>query len=124
MEAMENIPEISEQFEEAQWELNRANSRQEYEERIVHFEEIKTRYDAVMEQERVSKEVYERLGEEVPGLREAMNNAKEARLEQAKFIKDNANVCVENYRPKYGPPELPTVPDDPTKTCKKSEIEW
>lgn len=119
---MNIIPELSEQFEEAQWELNRANSREEYEERIVHFEEIKARYDAVMEQERVSREVYERLGEEVPALKETLDNAKTERENMQKFIKDNANVCLENYRPKYGPPTFPEVPEDPTKTCEKKDI--
>jgi len=44
-------------------------------------------------------------------LQDAFDNAKRERKEQATFIKDNANIEVEDYDPAQGPPELPEEED-------------
>lgn len=62
---------------------------------------------------------------DLPGLKTALDNAKEAREQLATNIKDEANVCVEKYRPQQGPPTFPEVPTgDATTTCNKTSIEW
>lgn len=123
-EAEEEMPDLFDAYDEAQWNLNRANSREEYEHFLEIFNDIEARYNSLSEKERIAREAFEQLDADLPGLKEQFEQARTQRIETAAYIKENANVCVEEYRPKDGPPAYPEVPEDATSTCRRTQVDW
>jgi len=67
-EVNEDKPELEATLEEAKYELDRANNRQEYEERRAIYDEAKTRMDNLNEKERIAQESYDELSGDIQNL--------------------------------------------------------
>lgn len=101
------MPMLVDEYDSAKYELDRANSREEYEYAREIFDEVKGRKDAAMEKQRIAQEAFDTLNVSVPDLKQAYDDATQARKDQAKFIKDEANIDVDEYDVTQGPPGLP-----------------
>lgn len=106
-EVAEEKPDIEAHLEEAKYELDRANNRQEYEERRAIYDEIKTRMDNINEKERIAQEAYDSLSGDIQGLLAEYEAKTEQREHWADEIQQKANITVDNYDPRDGPPMLP-----------------
>lgn len=62
--------------------------------------------------ETIAQEAYESLSGDIDRLKEEYDNATEAREHWVTEIKEKADIDVDNYDPRDGPPELPEEPQD------------
>lgn len=97
---------LKRELKDAEWALNNAKSQDEY----VHAREVyddvvgrSERLDAVLSEARKTMDELEGV---VGDLQKEYDDAKDARKEYAKFLRDN-NLEVEEYDPKEGPPREP-----------------
>lgn len=102
---------LEEELETAVYEIGRANNQKEYEKAERILEDVQTRYDAMMEKKNIAQAAFDTLSVDVPNLKQAYDDAKQAREDEKQFIKDNAGIEVDEFDPTEGPPTLPPVPD-------------
>lgn len=62
-------PELAEQLADAKYELDRANNRQEYEERRAIYDDVKTRFDAMTAREATAQEAFDALNGDIENLK-------------------------------------------------------
>lgn len=103
--------ELEPEFEHAQYELDRATNREEYEYAREIFDDIKGRLDQTRENYNIAKEIVDRLEVDVPTLKQAYDDAEQTRKDTAEEIKQAANIDVPEFDPKNGPPTLPEDED-------------
>merc|ERR1712224_44166 len=101
-------PFLEEELGTAQYNFDRANDRQSYNDTFAELERVQERWNNLLEKETKAQADLEAA--DIEGLTTALNEARQARLDQAKFLKDNANIDVDEYDPEQGPPGLPEEP--------------
>lgn len=115
-EVGEDKPALEEELSAAKYELDRANNRYEYEERRAIYDEVNDRMTQLNEKEHIAQEAFDSLSEDISGLREAYEQATEGREHWVNEIQEKANITVDEYDPRNGPPELPSEGEDEGET--------
>lgn len=110
-EVGEELPYAEEELAYAQHELEIANGPKEYDAARASLDEKEARVAELNEKMNAAQAVVQELADEVPTLLEDYEAKKLARKAQKDFIKDNANIDVEEFDPAQGPPPLPEEAD-------------
>lgn len=74
-EIAEEKPDLQSEYEEAKYELDRANNRQEYEERRAIFDDVNDRLNNLLNKERTAQETYDFLKVEIVTFKQNYENA-------------------------------------------------
>lgn len=106
-EAEAELPDVEEAYYTAQYNLDFANSRDEWEAASAAFAQAEERFNDVNDRFNEAANRIAELEAEVPDLETTYNDAVTAREEQAQFLKDEANHEVPAYDAREGPPVLP-----------------
>lgn len=104
------MPHLEEELAAAEYELELAASnarRDEYEYAAEVERDVRARYDAQAEKQRIAREQVEQLEPETEQLESDLADAKADREAQGFRLKEEADVDVEPFDPAEGPPALP-----------------
>lgn len=71
----EEKPQLQDEYEEAKYELNRANNREEYEYRIEIFNDVNDRLNNMLNRERTAQEAFDALNGDIENLKQEYTNA-------------------------------------------------
>lgn len=106
-EVAEQEADIQEEYDIAVYEKERATNNEEWTRAAEHLAEVEERYNAFMDKKNTTEEALQALNDGMEDLETAYNEAKQAREEQAQYIKDEAGIDVPEFDPANGPPGLP-----------------
>jgi len=120
-EAEQELPDVEEVYYTAQYELDFANSREEWEAASEAFAAAEARFNAVNDRLNESQNRIGELEGEEGDLETIYNDSVTAREEQAQKLKDEANVDVPAYDAREGPPTLPEEEETDDSTAGGSE---
>jgi hypothetical protein len=98
-------PDLQTQLDAAQYEFDRATNPEEYNRTYTILTDLETRMNDLNEKENRANQAIDDA--DVEGLQEEYGNARTAREEKAQFIRDEANIEIEDFNPENGPPVLP-----------------
>lgn len=99
---------------DAQYYLDSANNREEYDEARRVFDEIEGRLQPLKEKRDAADVIVKSLEDEIDGLKSTYDTEKQARETQRTFIIDNAKIEVEEYDPTTG--DAPPLPEEADAT--------
>merc|ERR1711967_97252 len=80
------------------------------------YDEVNDRMTQLNEKEHIAQEAFDSLSEDIGGLKEAYDQAVEGREHWVNEIQEKANITVDEYDPRNGPPELPSEGEDEGET--------
>jgi len=112
-EVNELLPAAQAEWEEWEYALSIANSREEYETAIHEFEKRDATLSALNERLDLANGVVESMEADIPDLRQALEDATRAKTEFNDWVKQNAGETAgfPEYDPETdGPPSLPEEP--------------
>lgn len=101
--------DLQEEWDNAKYELDRSNNRQEYESRIEIFDDVNARLNSLLDKKNTAQTAIDE--NDLEAFEEEFNNATQARLEIKQFVYEETGTEFDEYDPTQGPPSYPEDPN-------------